>query len=273
MGSFTSRDIVVGGSVPDLVLPGGGLLNLRNLAASCDRLDRDEWPSEIDHFIELVSAQSSHADLSGDVARASLRLRLLFDDGSHEHLLTRPSLPGLAVALFIRRPGMGQSVSFEMLEAWGLSIDEAFDLAESNTWELERGEVIDYEDVSVLEGDSLFTSTGILRLSEWFDPGQYGVVVSVPTRHVVIVRRIDGEMMSMIGGFAQLAQELMDSGAGPTASLVWYIEPETFGRWGDGAELVSVDVVGLSGPEARLEVGVGPKLGDALERLGHSQLG
>jgi hypothetical protein len=271
--AFGSRHISVAGEVPDLVLPGGGLLNLRNLASSCDGLRRDLWPSEIDHFIGAIASQSSHAELSPEVARASLRLRLLVDSGEWEHLVIRPSLPGLALALFVRRPNMGQSITQEMLNAWGISTDEAFDLAERNTWEYERGELENYDDVSVFEGESLFTSTSVLRITEWFDIGEFGVVVAVPTRHVVLAKRLDEETMGLLGSFSGLAQELMDQGAGPTASLMWYIDPGTFGRFGDGAELVSADIIESPGLEPRLEISVGPKLGDALERLGRSQLG
>jgi hypothetical protein len=271
--SFASRHITVAGLVPDLVLPGGGLLNLRNLAASCDGLRHDVWATEIDHFIGAIAAQPNHAELSPELARASLRLRLLVDSGEWEHLVSRPSMPGLALALFVRRPHMGQSITSEMLDAWGISNDEAFDLAERNTWQYERGELMNYEDVSVFEGESLFTSTSVLRINEWFDVGQFGAVVAVPTRHVVLAKRLDQETMGLLGSFSGLAQELMDQGAGPTASLLWYIEPATFGRFGDGAELVSADIIESPGLEPRLEISVGPKLGDALERLGRSQLG
>ncbi len=273
MDAFESRHLSVAGDVPDLVLPGGGLLNLRNLATSCDGLRRDAWAKEIDHFIGAIASQPNHAELSPEVARASLRLRLLFDSGEWEHLVSRPSLPGLSLALFVRRPNMGQSITHEMLDGWGIPIDEAFDLAEQNTWLQERGELATYDEVSVLEGDSLFTSTSVLRIAEWFDLGDLGAVVAVPTRHVVLARRLDEETMGLLGSFSGLAQELMDQGAGPTTSLIWYIDPDTFGRFGEGAELVSADIIESPGLEPRLEISVGPKLGDALERLGRSQLG
>jgi hypothetical protein len=272
MDAFSALHVDVAGQVPDLVLPGGGLLNLRNLATSCDGLDRGLWPAEVKHFIGAIAAQASHGDLSPEVARASLRLRLLFESGDYEGLVSRPSLPGLSVALFIRRPSMGQSISQSMLDAWGIDVDEAFTLAEANTWEHERGEFVEYDDMSALEGDSLFTSAGVVRIREWFDLGAYGSLIAVPSRHVVLAKRVDREAIGLLGAFAQLVQELMDQSPGPTASFIWYVEPATFGIFGEGAELVGVDIVESPGLDPRLEISAGPQLGIALERLGRAQL-
>jgi hypothetical protein len=259
MVAFRVRSIEVAGDVPDLIV-NGGLLNVRNLAASCDRLGRSDWPAEIERFVEAVASQMDHLQLSADVARLSLRLRLLVDDGQFPDLVTKPSLPGLSVALFVRRPNMGQSVTAEMLDGWAIPIDEAFELARLNTWDHERGELVEYPDMAVLQGDSLFTSTGVLHLDEWFTAGSYA------------------EAMSVIGGLAQFVDEMMEAGPGSTSAQVWFVEPGgsglggfgESGRFGEGAEPVSIDVIETGDLGPRLEISVGPKLADALERLGRA---
>jgi hypothetical protein len=188
--------------------------------------------------------------------------------------MARPALPGLDALLYLARPGFGHGVNDEMVELWGLDLDDAFELARANTMadmEIDVLQAQSDDRTFAFDGPSIYASAYVLNLA---DSGLGPLVVGVPTRHMVVLAPLDADGQAV----ATVCLETFRAyrrGPGPTSTQLWFVDPDTFGHWGEGAEPITIEL--LDGRDTRprqgatdgdIHVAFGPRLHAAIEALG-----
>jgi hypothetical protein len=242
-----ARQLTFSGTAPFLTDVTGRQLFLGNIAQSCANAKPAEQRRILREFFDVVLAVSDHVDISPDVARMSLRLRLApnetlgpTDEGSSfDTVLSRPALPGTKWLLFVRRPNSGQGVTSEALQAWGIDIDDAFTLAKKNSLRHEAGTVESHPDMFTMFGNSMFTATSILRVHRWEPQHDDAIFVSAPTRHYVLARQADNEGFDLLDGFVNLTAELFTDGPYSLSPHIWLVPPGGMGEYGELAQQIS----------------------------------
>lgn len=239
--AFQKRGMRITGDLPLYMLDtlnGGAQGSVRNLAVLCAGTAQREWKAEIAHHVKVLESVQRFRGLSADVARSSLRIRIHAQDHALDSVVTRPSMPGLVAALYVRRPGAGQAVSTEMFEEWGFDLDEAFVIADENTARLEGAYTKHMEGFQCLLGDSMFASAGVVRLREWCDLDSGGAIVSVPNRHTVLARPLAEDSLDLLRPMSAVTNYLAGAVPGPCSGDLWFVSANTFGEYGEGAELI-----------------------------------
>lgn len=239
--AFEKRGMRITGDLPLYVLDtphGGAQGSVRNLAVLCAGKAQREWKAEIAHHVKVLDSVQRFTGLSAEVARSSLRIRILGQDHGLDFVVTRPSMPGLVAALYVRRPGAGQAVSTEMFDEWGFDVDEAFATADENTARLEGAYTKQLEGFQCLFGDSMFASAGVVRLPEWCDLDSGGAIVSVPNRHTVLARPLTNDSLDLLLPMSAITNHLVGAVPGPCSGHLWFVSADTFGDYGEGAELI-----------------------------------
>ena len=255
----------VSGEIPHLTTDAGAQINLQNLLSECSCLPRHHWPEKVKLHFSILSSSTrlmlEGPGISPEVAEASLRIRLLPKAGLPDFCVTRPTLPGLEAALFMARPGFGHGVLHDMLENWGIDVDTAFDRALDNTLDREPFDVLERGDLFGLEGPSIYASTHALRLGRQLSRP---FVVGIPTRHFVVAAFVDPKGAAIGEALSQTV--IHHSGSpGPTSTAIWFVDPSTFGRWGEGAEPIGTRL--RNGPKGELSFDIqpGPRLQSMLD--------
>lgn len=252
------------GEIPNLQTDDGAIIDLRNLLDECAAIPAASWSACIDEWLHTLDASRrvvAEADtMSREIAEASLRIRLLSATAMPDFMIAKPSLPGIAATLFVARPGFGHNVKADMLERWGMELDEAFERARSNTLRRERVALKYHEDFVTLEGPSNYASSHVLTLgdddqAEDFTP----IIVGIPTRNCVVVSALDqaGHAVAKVLAHTFVRYQ---KGPGPTLPRAWLVERETFGCWGVGAEPIDASIEPVGGGDFRYRIGMGPRL-------------
>lgn len=259
------EDLKVSGEIPDLVTDEGAHINLRNLLDECAALPNGRWSQRVNEWFSILASSwrimTEASGMSPEVAEASLRIRLLPAECVPDFCVSRPSLPGLVAALYMARPGFGHMVNHDMFEAWGLDIATAFDRALDNSLENEVVDPYVRDALCCLDGASIYSSTQALSLcSSLTEP----VVLGIPTCHSVVFALVD----PLGGAVAEVLAETAiqhSRGPGPTSCRVWFVEPSTSDKWGEGAEAIDAHIWADSTGEPRCKIQVGPRLESLLE--------
>lgn len=262
------RQLNLVGEIPLLTLENGAVMNLCNLINECAAMPETIWQQRIEQWFDVITTSmrlSVEGDgLSPEVARASLRIRLL-PLGLPECSVTRPSFPGLVAALFIVRTGYGQHVIEENLESWGLDREEAFAVALVNTFEHEKVQHFERDGMSAIDGGSNYASTHALFLRP-----EKPYIVGIPTRNFVVRQ----ELEHLGGAIADVMIETLlryNEGPGSTTNLIWFVDPATINIWGEGAELVDVRIWQDKNGQPDCKINNGPRLDKHLEYLASLQ--
>jgi hypothetical protein len=252
------------GEVPLLTLQNGAVMNLCNLINECAAMPETNWPHRIEQWFVVITTSmkltAAGDGISPEVAKASLRVRLL-PDGLPEYCVTRPSFPGLVAALMIVRTGYGQHVIEENLETWGLDREEAFATALLNTLEHEKVQHFSRGPMSAIDGGSNYASTHAL-----FQRPEKPYILGIPTRNFVVGQELEhlGEAIAYV-----MMETLLryNEGPGSTTNTIWFVDPETVGIWGEGAELVDVRIWTDRYGQPDCKINNGPRLDQYLDYL------
>jgi hypothetical protein len=248
-----SHGLEFSGDLPQLVDPAGQAFYVGNLAQTCAAAQLNQWQGIIREYLDTFEAVNHFVSIGPDVAKMSLRLRLLdlqpgnvdsaTDSPTGLDILRAsvnwPASPGLHWVLYVRRNEAGQNVLPEHLESWGITRDEAWQLAKDQTLANEVGELNAYDDMSAYIGNSMFTTTSLLKCHRWLPDSPKGVFVSVPNRHHVMVRKVDAEGAELLTNFFQLTQDTFDDGPYPLSRNVWWVSPTGPGEHGELAEQIT----------------------------------
>ncbi len=252
---LAQRQLPFSGTFPHLFDSTGREFFVGNLAQTCAAAPQAEWRRIIRVFVERFESVEKFVSISPDVARKSLRLRLLdlqLDTaevaspsetptalGAIRSSVAWTALPGLHWVLFVRRNEVGQNVLPEHLDGWGISKAEAWDLARMQTIGHEAGEFTNYEDMSAYFGESMFTTTDVLNCHSWLTNAPNGLFISVPNRHHVLVRKVDAEGLDLLTNFVQLAKDTFEQGPYPLSRSVWWVPSTGPGEYGEHAEVIT----------------------------------
>jgi hypothetical protein len=279
---LSQRNLGFVGTLPTLVDADGREFYVGNLAQSCAAAPKPEWRRIIREFLDSFQSVGSFVAISPDVAAMSLRLRLydLSADGADttsdsatavqvmRAAVHWPALPQLHWVLFVRRGGASQNVLPEHLEAWGITVDNAWDLARKNTLRHDVGELIKYLDMAAYSGDSMFTTTGVLQSHRWLSDTPYGLFISTPNRHHVLCRRVDTEGVWLLSNFFQMTLDLYETGPYPLSTNVWWVPAAGPGEHGERAELIELVPEGINEDGATtFSLNPGPQLLEELDTL------
>ncbi|HWM84315.1 MAG TPA: hypothetical protein VNO33_00730 [Kofleriaceae bacterium] len=185
-----------------------GNYRLGSLAQMCHQMEQSEWPVGIarhfDMAIQGVDAAEELSAIAHDYGRVKPLLRVrIYPPGwtqSKEGLLVRHDIPGLDTVLCFDLPTMVFPASRVYSARWGVSVEAAFEDGIANSTELDE---IQKEDIPIagmelkgFVGQPVWHTTHALKLEQLAGPaGQYGALVGLPNRHVILVHNItDGDM-------------------------------------------------------------------------------
>ena len=233
----------------DVVSPIPNVLGLQNLAQICRALPRDGWAAAMrQHFdIALDPSNSRGADeLAKDwsLARGAVKIRLYRED----HL---PSVPlvtwhvaeGLVAVLTFDLPDSVISVRKPDRDTWDVSDEELYETALDNVRRegllvANKIPVGDSASVYVLEGGStFFAASHALFLEDYLmneslvNPagfqGEFGAVIAIPQRHVVIYHPIDDlRVVTAIQSMLVTAANMFADGPGSISADLYWLPPD-----------------------------------------------
>ncbi len=237
---------------------------LVNLAQQCHLEDRDAWPGIIEgHFDGLDAAFASEGEVptTWEEARSIIKLRLAGPEVAFpEDVVRYPVAHGLDAALVLDLPTTIAYLRRDAIAEWP-AVDElhAVALANMRAEEPPELEVIDAQGAPItwLTGESFFVASRILFLGEVLDAtGPYGVLVSVPTRHMLLAHPIrDAQVISAVNSLTVLATNIHRDGPGSVSPALFW--------WHAGA----ITVIDTTFDGKRIEVTPPPAFVEVLEAL------
>lgn len=212
---------------------------LLNLAQQCALLDRRQWGEVIDKHLAGVLAASAVSeellDMSFEEARLNLKIRLYpVDLPLVEESVAYPSPEGIVTLLALDLPGKVITVRRDMAERWLITDEELYAIALGNVWDEGRltfePHHVETATLRIASGDSFFTASHALMLDRYtLDEPPLGILVSIPTRHIVAYHEIAEE------GLSYAVQAMTQSGAGLFSEGPGSISPHLYwlhqGNW------------------------------------------
>lgn len=223
----------------------GATFGLWNLAVSVAEEPHRKWPGIVAaHVRRLATAEPSVDALSDSEVRSRLVLRLAETAALPEPawFATAPALAGgLRQLLVLDFPDTVVTPREADLAARG-DLDEWRAVARANLWQMMRSERREHQTLGrgdgghfeVLLGDSVYTSSmaiflpELLSLAGHSDAGR-GVLVTVPFRHQVAFRVIDGPDAALaLPNLFRFAIAGYNDGAGPLSPHVYWVKD---GQW------------------------------------------
>lgn len=246
-----------------------GSLGLGNLLQICATHETDQFRGVVaGHFdmIERIDSQTHASKTQNwDQVKDRLRLRLWEDDDNPIIPISalRRDIPHLATVLSTDWPEAIQTVPKDIAAGWGRSEHELFSLAMQQTWDsvkpksvaLEMGDI---EGMYLVEADSYYTASVVLEIEKLPELiGEYGVFVSVPTRHAVLAVPFHnaediGKLVHLMG----FTRHLFEAGPGSISHRVWWRHD---GTWRE---------IDYESDPQRLQVMPPKELIELLERIG-----
>ena len=222
---------------------------LRNMAQSCLHHGKPtEWARVIRDLFDQAKSTDLSAGQFHDFAAHEKRLKL--------RLYTRADIPPAQRTRFVMRSAShtendeGQlvedpedllgilvidtekavvSVERTWADAWGRDTDSLYALALAN---MAREDIPTVDDFSAGEGvkvrsllsQSFFVASHALHLSRFVDPSEYGLIVALPHRHVVLIHRIvDHHVVDALEIMAPIAVGMHAEGPGSISDqLFWW---------------------------------------------------
>lgn len=213
---------------------------LQNLAQVCNQNESDQWRQIIfQHFDAIYGsvAADDFAAVKGaqfEDLRAQLAVRLQPEDilntEAGKHLVYRINLPGTVSLLALDMPTAISSVTWEMVESWGKSVDDLFDIAlanlkEKSTATPELVETDSNTQIYTFFSEDFFVTTQALFIETYADTvGTYGALVAVPHRHAMLCYPIyDMGVLDAISAMLPATIGMYSEGPGSlSAQLYWY---------------------------------------------------
>lgn len=213
--------------------PDGSTMGLTNVVRLCHAAPPEQWPAIITEHLRRSSAKA--VSIAFEVAAPRLRVRLV----PERHLTMKPDAyvaravgRELHLALALDNPEHVVFVNQRELDAWGETVEAAFELADRNT----RAEpALDRDDIAIpdgptivaLFGSSYFAASHVMFLERYSPPGTYGHVVAVPDRHAVIaLPTTDPGWLGGLGAMVQIAHGRHAESPGPITDQLYWRRPD-----------------------------------------------
>lgn len=233
-----------------------GTVALGDVRAACALRPVPEWPAVVlDALQGLARSLEAEVDLRDlALARPLLRSRVVAEGALlAEDVLRRPLAAGLAEVLVADVGGAVRSLPPQVVAGWDADPDALLDLGRQQVLAagLLSRRTVDLGGVEVLalEAPSAFAATHVWALPSYVDVPPAGLLVALPTRHLVLVAALTGRHQAL-----DLAQALLVNAddiwrAGPGA-----LSPDLYWWRGDRLTLLPGTPTSLSPPLGFLEV-------------------
>ncbi len=225
----------------DLVVLQGritGTVALEDVRAACLLRPGREWPRVVlDALQGLATAVEAGSALGALDDEAALRPRLrtrVQTEGAvlADDVVRRPLAAGLVEVLVADLAGAVRPVPPSSVRSWGADPDELLDLGRRQVLDdglLSRRTVDEGAAVVALESPSAFAATHVHWLATYLDPPPAGLLVALPTRHLLLAAPLLGRDQALDAAQTLLvnADALWRAGPGALAPDLWW--------WRDGA--------------------------------------
>jgi len=232
----------VAGSVPNV-------LGLQNLAQVCRGRPREAWAEAVRHHFDValdVKDGRAAEELARDwsLAREKVKLRLYREESLPEvPLVTWHVADGLVAVLTFDLPATVISVRASDRETWAVDDEELYETALDNVrneglLDANKIEVGAATNVVVLEGGrTFFAASHALFLEDYLMneslvgtagfQGEYGAVIAIPQRHVVIYHPIDDlRVVAAIQSMLVTAANMYAEGPGSISPDLYWLPPD-----------------------------------------------
>jgi hypothetical protein len=232
----------VTGNVPNV-------LGLQNLAQICRGRPRDAWAEAVRHHFDVafdVKDGATAEELAKDwsLAREKVKLRLYREENLPAvPLVTWHVAEGLVAVLTFDLPETVISVRAADRHSWSVDDAELYETALDNVrneglLDANKIEVADSTNVVVLEGGrSFFAASHALFLEDYLMneslvgsgdfQGEYGAVIAIPQRHVVIYHPIDDlRVVAAIQSMLVTAANMYAEGPGSISPDLYWLPPD-----------------------------------------------
>lgn len=153
-----------------------------------------------------------------------------YEPNTYEMLVYREDIEGIYTVLVLDLPSTSRNIRPEEVERWGINRNELFKIGLENVFskskvEIKELKLIDELYVGLLEGDSIYTTTSVMRIEKYPELiGKYGSLIIIPHRHAVVAYPIENkEVIKMTNHLPVLATNMFNEGPGSiTPNLYWY---------------------------------------------------
>lgn len=233
-----------------------GTVALSDVRATCALAPVDAWPGLVlDALQGLALSLETPVDLAdAGTLRPRLRVRV-YTEGAvlADDVVRRPLCPGLVEVLVVDLAGAVRVLPPAAVAAWDEPVEGLFARGRDQVLadglltrrELDLGGV----DVLALESPSAFAATHVSWLPTYVDVPPAGLLVALPTRHLLLCAPLTGRGQALHAAQALLvnADALWRTGPGALSPDLWW--------WRDGAlELLPGTPTSLSPPVRFVEV-------------------
>lgn len=251
--------LTVDGLTAEVVVLSGrlsGTVALTDVRAACDLQPVAAWPGTVvDALQGLALAVEAGAGLHDEAAARPLLRTRVYAEGAllADDVVRRPLADGLVEVLVVEVAGAVRPLGPSAVAGWAASPYALLDLGRAQVLAAGRLDVrpVDLGGVAVLalESPSPYAATHVPGLGAYVDPPPAGLLVALPTRHLVLCAPLTGRADALAAAQALLvnADALWREGPGALSPDLWW--------WRDGAlTLLPGTPTSLSPPVAFLEV-------------------
>lgn len=186
------------------------ILNLHNLILKCAELDKKDWSELItSHFNSMHESMEKQKQLDPNkfetlVDYFSIRIyqeSFVNQNGGTENLISKKHLDRTVSLLMLDLPSAFTPIQKDMFDLWNKTVDEVFEIAQSNVNKQEftkMTESIDVNDkkieVSFIENEDYGASLALdLKNNAPEFIGEWGSVVAIPNKGIVNICKISKE--------------------------------------------------------------------------------
>jgi hypothetical protein len=211
-------------------------VSLTNVAQKCAKANTNEWETIISTNLDQIleaEEQAKHlidqTDLSG--AHDYLSIRIMEDNDSTQcpSIVSRVDLPGTRSILVLDFPTMNLLLPNVKLQSWGVTSEEAFNIAFQNIKNKydcfkEVKELKNGEKIYGFTADHSFVTSSVLHLEDLPDCiGKHGALVGIPTRTKMLCYPINDEKVAeVVRDFMPAVYFAFKEGPGSITPFMYY---------------------------------------------------
>lgn len=211
-----------------------GTVALEDVRAACALRPREHWTEAVlDALQGLALSLEHHVDLADATAVRPLLRSRVYSEGAvlTDDVVRRPLAEGLVEVLVADVGGAVRTLPPPLVEQWGADPGELFELARRQVLDaglLSRSALDVGAEVLALESPSAFTATHVHWLASYVDVPPGGLLVALPTRHLLLCAPMLTREQSLDAAQTLLvnADRLWAQGPGSLSPDLWWWRPE-----------------------------------------------
>ena len=219
-------------------------LGLMNIAQNCKQIELNNYSTTIyEHFEALKSNYKFNLKFNKknndfEYSKNYLAVRV-YDSNYLSHLGEKNTFVGKKITedlfkvLVFDLPLSVSNITPEQVRIWNIHIEDLFKIGEQNiktkyTFDIEN-QAYHNSILSVVTSESFFTTNYLYQLSEFNELiGEYGSLISVPTRDYCLIHKIENtQSIEIIGKLIETTYQINNEGPGSLSNkLFWYFKGE-----------------------------------------------